>query len=145
MDELINYMIGEKDVIEQLIDIDNDKMMDNISYNEFLKNCVNIIKNSKKIELSDKKVLFVTEGSPYLTLQILGNIWNNDKEVVIFINEGYIGLNRWLIERYYVVGGSKKHKIDININYNKYINTDYKVIPVGEESMRNAVLGDFYE
>lgn len=145
MDELINYIISEKDIIEQLIEIDNDKMMDNISYEEFLKNCVGIIEKNKMMELKDEKILFVTEGSPYLTLQILSNIWGSEKEVVIFINEGYLGLNRWLMERYYEIGGNKNHKLDINVNYNKYINKEYKVIPIGEDAMKEAVIKDFYE
>lgn len=144
MNDIINYIDAEKDILEQLIKIDNEKMFDTMTYDEFFKNCMVVLSKSKNIE-SEKNILFVTEGNPILTLNILNNVVNVDKEVVIFLNQGYQGLNKWLYDRYKNITGNIKHSIDLGSNYNKYIGKDYKVVPLGEKAFRDEVLRDFYE
>lgn len=144
MNDIINYIDAEKDILEQLIKIDNEKMFDTMTYDEFFKNCMVVLSKNKNIE-SEKNILFVTEGNPILTLNILNNVVNVDKEVVIFLNQGYQGLNKWLYDRYINITGNIKHSIDLGSNYNKYIGKDYKVVPLGEKNFRDEVLRDFYE
>lgn len=144
MNDIINYIDAEKDILEQLIKIDNEKMFDTMTYDEFFKNCMVVLSKNKNIE-SEKNILFVTEGNPILTLNILNNVVNVDKEVVIFLNQGYQGLNKWLYDRYINITGNIKHSIDLGSNYNKYIGKDYKVVPLGEKDFRDEVLRDFYE
>ncbi len=144
MNDIINYIDAEKDILEQLIKIDNEKMFDTMTYDEFFENCMVVLSKSKNIE-SEKNILFVTEGNPILTLNILNNVVNVDKEVVIFLNQGYQGLNKWLYDRYINITGNIKHSIDLGSNYNKYIGKGYKVVPLGEKAFRDEVLRDFYE
>ena len=41
--------------------------------------------------------------------------------------------------------GNDNIELDVSINYNNYINKDYKVVPIGEDGLTNQVLEDFYE
>ena len=142
MNELINAMISEKDILEQLITIDNKKMSESMNYDTLLNQSIEIVKTSDALN-SDTNMLFLTDGNPLLTLYILKAIHSSSYKVIIFINQGYMALNKWLIERYHDLANNENHSIDFSINYNKYIGTDYKVIPLGEKEFTDAVLADF--
>lgn len=144
MEEIIDFIINEKDILMELIKIDNQIMYQNMTYDMFLNKAMEVIGKRKYIE-TDKKLLFITEGNPILTLNILNNIVMVDKEVVLFVNQSYQGLNRWLFDKYLKITGNVKHTIDFGINYNKYIGRDYKVVSIGEKEFREEVFRDFYE
>lgn len=144
MNDLVYLIDDEKEIIEQLIEIDNDKMSSNLNYDLFFKEAIKIINNTDKIS-GNQKILFVTEGDPLISLRILCSIVDVKEEVILFINQGFIGLNKWLIDRYVQLTGNSLHMIDFGKNYNKYIKMNYKVIPIGEDNFRKVVLGDFYE
>lgn len=139
----LELMDSEKYVLEQLIAIDNDKMHGNLSYQDFLEKSIRILSSDARVE-SSEDLLFITEGDPFLTLNILKNIEFLPCKVVLFVNQNYVALNKWLIERYVRLTGNEQHSIDFGINYNQYIQAHYKVVPLGEKGLREAVLEDFY-
>ena len=67
-----------------------------------------------------------------------------EANVVIFINQGFVGMNKWLISKYKEITNSDMVILDTDINYNKYIDKGYKVVPIGEDAIINQVLEDFY-
>lgn len=142
----INYLkeqfIEEKDILEELINIDNDIMNTNITYQSYL-TYINNIKLPEHLPNIPTNTLFITEGSPLLTIDIL-NILNSNHNYIIFINQGYIAINKWLINKYISYTGNTNVELDININYNDYINLGYKVIPIGENALIDTIIKDFY-
>jgi hypothetical protein len=87
--------------------------------------------------------VFVTEGDVLLTLDILRR-FNTDKHVIIFINQNNVAMNKWLISKYNEITGNTNIMLDEGINYNKYIDKGFKIIPLGEEGLIDQVMEDFY-
>lgn len=144
MKELLDNLILEKDIVKQLIEIDNDKMNTKISFQNYYDAIKELVESDSKELLLSNNSLFITEGNPLITLNILNKIRNTSYDVVIFINQGYIGMNKWLINQFYKIVGNGNIELDTGINYNEYITMGYKVVPVGEDGLINQVMEDFY-
>lgn len=144
MYKILDIMDSEKEVLEQLIEIDNKVMNDKLTYKDILKKTMKALKEKKELKV-DKDMLFITEGDYELTIGILSKIENMKCKVVIFINQNYIALNKWLISKYHELTGNMQHIIDFGDNYNAYIGKDYNVIPVGSDDYKKIVWDDFCE
>ncbi len=144
MYKILDIMDSEKEILEQLIEIDNKIMNDKLTYKDILKKTMKALKEKKELKV-DKDMLFVTEGDYELTIGILSKIENMECKVVIFINQNYIALNKWLISKYHELTGNTQHIIDFGDNYNAYIGKDYNVIPVGSDDYKKIVWDDFCE
>lgn len=144
MYKILDIMDSEKEILEQLIEIDNKVMNDKLTYKDILKKTMKAFKEKKELKV-DKDILFITEGDYELTIGILSKIENMECKVVIFINQNYIALNKWLISKYHELTGNMQHIIDFGDNYNAYIGKDYNVIPVGSDDYKKIVWDDFCE
>ncbi len=144
MYKILGIMDSEKEILEQLIEIDNKVMNDKLTYKDILKKTMKALKEKKELKV-DKDMLFITEGDYELTIGILSKIENMECKVVIFINQNYIALNKWLISKYHELTGNMQHIIDFGDNYNAYIGKDYNVIPVGSDDYKKIVWDDFCE
>lgn len=144
MYKILDIMDSEKEILEQLIEIDNKVMNDKLTYKDILKKTMKALKEKKELKV-DKDMLFITEGDYELTIGILSKIENMECKVVIFINQNYIALNKWLISKYHELTGNTQHIIDFGDNYNAYIGKDYNVIPVGSDDYKKIVWDDFCE
>ena len=122
----------------------NKVMNDKLTYKDILKKTMKALKEKKELKV-DKDMLFITEGDYELTIGILSKIENMECKVVIFINQNYIALNKWLISKYHELTGNTQHIIDFGDNYNAYIGKDYNVIPVGSDDYKKIVWDDFCE
>ena len=141
--EILKRILIEREIIEKLIAIDNKRNYVNITFAEFYDNLSLAIKNdSGKVSLCN--TLFITEGNPYLTINILKSLVS-DYEYVIYINQGFVALNEWLVTRYKKLMDNKVNVLlDIDVNYNKYIgNKKYQVLPIGEKEFVEQVKSDF--
>ena len=145
MKELLDNLLFEKDIVEQLIEIDNDKMNTKYSFQDYYDAISNLINSDNKELFLNNNSLFITEGNPIITLNILRRIYNTPYNVIIYINQGFIGMNKWLINKFYNIVGNGNVELDVGINYNRYIDKNYKVIPLGEDGLTNQVMEDFYE
>ncbi len=141
--ELIKNMYNNKEIIDELIKIDSEKMASNISFNTYLSQLNNMLSEAPVLNIN-QDTLFITEGDPILTVQLLKQLPTTNN-YIIFINQGYIAMNKWFINEYKRITGNNNIELDCNINYNNYIKMGYKVIPLGEECLNNAVLEDFYD
>lgn len=144
MYKILDIMDSEKEILEQLIEIDNKVMNDKLTYKDILKKTMKALKEKKELKV-DKDMLFITEGDYELTIGILSKIENMECKVVIFINQNYIALNKWLISKYHELTGNTQHIIDFGDNYNAYIGKDHNVIPVGSDDYKKIVWDDFCE
>ena len=144
MKELLDNLILEKDIVKQLIEIDNDKMNTKINFQNYYDAIKFLLDKDSKELLLNNNSLFITEGNPLITIDILKKVMSTSYNVVIFVNQGYVGMNKWLINQFYKIVDNGNIELDTGINYNEYINMGYKVIPVGEDELINQVMEDFY-
>ena len=145
MNELLDYLIVEKEIVEKLIEIDNDKMNSKIRFSDYYDAFSLLLKKNYKEIMINKESLFITEGNPLTTFELLMSIKETSYKAIIFINQGFVAMNKWLIDKFYKIVGNDNIELDVSINYNNYINKDYKVVPIGEDGLTNQVLEDFYE
>lgn len=145
MKELLDNLLFEKEIVEQLIEIDNDKMNTNYNFNNYYDAINSLVSSDNKELLINNNSLFITEGNPLLTLNILLRVKSTSYKVVIFVNQGFVGMNKWLINQFYKIVGNGNVELNVGINYNDYIDKKYKVIPLGEDGLTNQVMEDFYE
>lgn len=145
MKELLDNLLFEKEIVEQLIEIDNDKMNTNYNFNNYYDAINSLLSSDNKELLINNNSLFITEGNPLLTLNILLRVKSTSYKVVIFINQGFVAMNKWLINQFYKIVGNGNVELNVGINYNDYIDKKYKVIPLGEDGLTNQVMEDFYE
>lgn len=145
MNELLDYLIVEKEIVEKLIEIDNDKMNSKIRFSDYYDAFSLLLKKNYKEIMINKESLFITEGNPLTTFELLMSIKETSYKTIIFINQGFVAMNKWLIDKFYKIVGNDNIELDVSINYNNYINKDYKVVPIGEDGLTNQVLEDFYE
>lgn len=145
MKELLDNLLFEKEIVEQLIEIDNDKMNTNYNFNNYYDAINSLVSSDNKELLINNNSLFITEGNPLLTLNILLRVKSTSYKVVIFVNQGFVAMNKWLINQFYKIVGNGNVELNVGINYNDYIGKKYKVIPLGEDGLTNQVMEDFYE
>lgn len=143
-DEFLSLIKEDKDLINELLVIDNDINSSNITYNELYNAIEKMLSTDNKMLLKGD-TLFVTEGNPLITIGILKNIVNYfDYKYFIYINERYIGINEYLVKTFKsLTGNSINITLDTDINYNKYIGKDINVLPIGEKELIDEVLADF--
>ena len=102
-----------------------------------------VLEQDMKNRVIDQDIVFVTEGDVQITLELLLKMGIGATRV-IFINQGFVGMNKWLVSKYIEITGDNEVILDTDVNYNKYIDKSYKVIPIGEDAIVDQVLEDFY-
>ena len=143
MNELMIKLLEEKDVVEELIKIDNEVMNTNYDYDYYTMLFSFVLEQDMKNRVIDQDIVFVTEGDVQITLELLLKMGIGATRV-IFINQGFVGMNKWLVSKYIEITGDNEVILDTDVNYNKYIDKSYKVIPIGEDAIVDQVLEDFY-
>lgn len=144
-DEFFKLLIEDKVVFSKLIEIDNKVMRTNLTFDDYYREFWNLANRKVDSWKIEKKTLFITEGSPLLTFIILRQLINIDIECILFINQNFVGVNKWLVDRMISISGeSIKLVLDTDINYNKYIKMDdLKIVSLGEENLFYCVMEDF--
>ena len=144
MNELLIKLEEEREIVEELIKIDNEVMNTTYSFNSYYELFESILNDDYyKISVVDRDTVFVTEGDVFVTLELLKRM-RVVGNVVIFINQGNVGMNKWLVTKYKEMTGNDRVILDTDFNYNKYIDKGYKVVPIGEDGLVDQVLEDFY-
>ena len=103
---LLNILDEEKNIVEELLSIDNRVQYTNYTYEYIYNKIYNFNKYNNK--LNDKYIV-ITDGEIDTILYILFNYIDNT--IVLNVNHKTIGLYKWLITK-------------INNNYNKNIILD---------------------
>lgn len=144
MNDLMFKLLEEKDVVEELIKIDNEVMNTNHDYDYYTELFSFVLEQEMENRVIAHDTVFVTEGDVFITLELLLKMGSGATRV-IFINQGFVGMNKWLVSKYIEITGDKDVILDTDVNYNKYIDKGYKVIPIGEDAIVSQVLEDFYD
>ena len=143
MNELMVKLLEEKDIVEELIKINNEVMNTSYDYDYYTTLFSYVLEQDVMNKIIDQDIVFVTEGDVLITLQLLLKMGVGATRV-IFINQGFVGMNKWLVTKYIEITGDNDVILDTDINYNKYIDKGYKVVPIGEDGLVDQVLEDFY-
>lgn len=143
MNELMVKLLEEKDIVEELIKIDNEVMNTSYDYDYYTTLFSYVLEQGMVNKIIDQDIVFVTEGDVLITLQLLLKMGVGATRV-IFINQGFVGMNKWLVTKYIEITGDNDVILDTDINYNKYIDKGYRVVPIGEDGLIDQVLEDFY-
>lgn len=126
---LLALIIEEKSIIEELLHIDNSVQKTNYTYAKFLRK----IRELSKLKLTlEKTYHFITDGDPdtvYNVLLLSPMVEN------IHINNSFVALNKWLVERTKEYYRKTNQKItlflDIKKEYNDYIENDTGIVLYG--------------
>lgn len=141
MEEIIDSLETEKETVLKLIQLDNKINHSNIKYNDLYE----LLVNTKKLPIkAEENILFITEGEPIYTIAILKTILKSKMKYILFINQKYLGINKWLIARYNESVGFLQIYLDCGDNYNKYLKAKVKVIPLGDKVFIEEIYNDFY-
>lgn len=143
MNELMFKLLEDKDVVEELIKIDNEIMNTKYDYDYYTELFSYVLEQDLENRVIDNDVVFITEGDVFTTLELLLKMGTGATRI-IFINQGFVGMNKWLVSKYSEITGDNDVILDTGVNYNKYIDKGYKVIPIGEDKLVDQVLEDFY-
>lgn len=144
MINILNVLLEDKDIVEELIKIDNEIMNTKYNFENYYNSFKKLLDSDVDYFNIDNPTLFITEGEVLITLDILRRL-NTSNDVVIHISQGFVAMNKWLINKYYELTGNTNVILDIESNYNNYIDKGYRVYPLGEEGLVYQVLGDFYD
>ena len=143
--QLIKSIQEDEIILNELIKIDNKILGTNYSIKTLLNDINELISENKQEKIIiDEKTLIITDGIPKDTLDIINRISINE-ECILFINRYCVAINKWLINEFQNITGNKID-LDIDINYNKHLNSNIrKLIVKGEEELINAVNREFFE
>ena len=143
--QLIESIQEDEIILNELIKIDNKILGTNYSIKTLLNDINELISENKQVKIIiDEKTLIITDGIPKDTLDIINRISINE-ECILFINRYCVAINKWLINEFQNITGNKID-LDIDINYNKHLNSNIKKLIVkGEEELINAVNREFFE
>lgn len=136
----IDIFLEYEELIQELLKIDNEAENDDLSIDK-LKDYFNNSFNKLNINTSSDSII-ITEGNPFLTIDIIKNLCFTNNRYILFINRSYVGINKWLC-KYLAPYLGVSIECDYSINYNKYIGTNKLVIPVGEKALIEQVKEDF--
>ena len=142
--QVVESIKEDEETLTELIKIDNKILGTNYSIKQLLGEINDLINENREDKiLINEKTLIITEGYPKETLDILNRININD-ECILFINRYFVAINKWLINEYQNIT-EKNINLDIDNNYNKYLDKNIKQIIVkGEKEFVDAVKRDFY-
>lgn len=153
INEFIESLIIDRNKIEDLSKIDFKVM----GYSYDISSLFNLIEKYQsdevdiyQFDLVSKVVLIITEGDPLISLKlIISNIILN-KKVVLFINNNFVGINTFLINKMTNLkinyNLNSEIYLDINNNYNKYIKVENKfdeIIYIGKQEAFEKIKKDF--
>lgn len=154
INEFIESLIIDRNKIEDLSKIDFKVM----GYSYDISSLFNLIEKYQsdevdiyQFDLVSKVVLIITEGDPLINLKlIISNIILN-KKVVLFINNNFVGINTFLINKMTNLkinyNLNSEIYLDTNNNYNKYIKVENKfdeIIYIGKQEAFEKIKKDFH-
>ncbi len=129
IDFIINKLIDEKEIIEELLKLDNAVLKRNLTYEELVKSICNAKIETIDLDLNNKYNV-ITDGEPDNVFSVLVTLPKNI--AYININRKFLGINTWLIEQ---VKQFYNHEIaislDTSLDYQKYDISNLTIILKG--------------
>lgn len=136
---LLERIIDNKEILEELLVIDNERMGTNITVNVLLQK---LLFASKKYNIENQNsILIIYDGNPCITYQLL-NSFTSVNNIILYPNYSYLGINSLLVNLY----DNNKCFLSKDRNYNKYLNSQMifeQVYVVGNIEMYELIKRDF--
>ena len=137
-DYLINCIIEEKELINQLLYIDNSVQYTSVNYEQLVLKLQQV--NAGSDIVFKKSVVAITDGEPETVFRALINI-SDLKD--IFINRTSLGINKYLVNRANAYYEEEKIKLDSSKDYRKYINYEYSIVISGFDVFVEEISKEF--
>ena len=139
---LLEKIIDNKELLDSLILIDNERMVTYLSKDIVVESLVN---NHNKYEqlVNKNNILVIYDGSFNITYSILNSITGTNN-VILFPNYSYLGINSFLVKNYNII--NPNCTLIKDKNYNKYIHTNEvfdSIYVIGDFNMFLNIKNDF--
>lgn len=140
---LLQSLMDEKEIVEELLRVDNNVQKTNYTYEEVLRNLKKLVSPRISLEIPCN---FVTDGEPDTVYNILVRLTPYVQN--LHINRKFVAINKWLVERtkeYYKEQGIQiPLSLDVERGYDKYIEDDRAVIIYGFSEFTEGIKDIFY-
>ena len=137
----LESVIENRNILDKLFIIDNNKMESKFTSDEFL---ISLTKNTKSYFIGNKNnILIIYDGNPFITYSILNSL-DNCTNVLLFPNYSYLGVNTYLVKNYCKFNDNCRLIVDKN--YNKFIHTKElfdEIYVIGDHEMYQLIEEDF--
>lgn len=127
---LLHMFVEEKEIIEQLLVIDNTILKTHWTYSDLLEKIRNCPLSSRSIE---GMYNVITDGDPDTVYMLLRSFAPHIHKM--HIHRNFVGINKWLVARtkdYY-----QEHRVDLDLildiefGYDTYLNESYPILLSG--------------
>ena len=135
---LMNCIIEDKNVIEELLLIDNRVQYTNLTYESLISSLQDI--SDYDILDSNFNYVAITDGEFDTVFKVL---INTPSLSTIYVNRSYLGINKYLIRMVNSFYDEEKVKLDDSTNYHKYINSDDKILLSGFDTFIDEISKEF--
>lgn len=136
---LIDSFLEEKDVINELLMIDNSIQFTDTLYEDIL----SILRNSIEYDLFDlDKCIIISDGNLEKTIKVL--IKYSASVDNVFVSKSFLGIYTWFIKRirnYYNSGIT----LDKTNDYSKYLSNDNTIVICGDSEFLDYMSKYFSE
>lgn len=136
-DYLINCIIEEKDIINELLYIDNKIQYTHLNYEEL----VDKLNNVSKINLdNDLNFVALTDGEVETVFKVLISVSKLD---IIYVDKKSLGINKYLVSRANMFYENNNIQLDITDDYRKYLSSEYSIIISGFDTFVEELSKEF--
>lgn len=136
-DYLLDCLINEKEIIEELLYIDNNIQHTALTYDYLIKSLKNV--NECNIN-NDFNYIAITDGEVEAVFKVLISVL---KLKVVFVDKRFLALNKYLVSRVNLFLDNDDIELDLTDDYRKYIGCNTSVVISGIEGFTNEVFEYF--
>lgn len=136
-DYLLDCLINEKEIIEELLYIDNNIQHTALTYDYLIESLKNV--NECNIN-NDFNYIAITDGEVEAVFKVLISVL---KLKVVFVDKRFLALNKYLVSRVNLFLDNDDIELDLTDDYRKYIGCNTSVVISGIEGFTNEVFEYF--
>lgn len=135
---LMDCILEDKNIIEELLLIDNKVQYTNLTYETL----INMLKKINDYDILDGNFNYVaiTDGEFDTVFKVLINIPSLS---TLYVNRSFLGINKYLIKLVNTFYECEKVKLDDSTNYHKYVNSTDKIILSGFDTFVDEIAKEF--
>ena len=135
---LINCILEERNLVEELLYIDNSIGFTNLSYELLIDKLKNI--DVYSVCNSNLDYFVITDGEIENVFKVLISIPNI---LLLYIDRNFLAINKYFVSRLNQFYGFEKIKLDDSSDYYKYIDSNNKIILSGFDEFVVDLLNTF--
>ena len=136
-DYLLDCLINEKELIEELLYIDNNIQHTALTYDCLIESLKNVNECSVN---NDFDYIAITDGEITTVFKVLISVL---RLKIVFVDRRFLALNKYLVSRVNFFSGDENIELDVSNNYRKFIGCDTSVVISGIDGFTNEVVEQF--